>query len=291
MLLPSAAAAAVEVLRDPAVAKAHWPLFEVDERGRRTGEVIPRQPLQEGDFRGATIAAGPDSYLSPPTTGNAWSRHFLEQALPVPETAYRQHADSYLVTLAPLYGAVRVVPEPQGYYRIHGRNDYACRPACEKNRRNLDVYDRRCEALARHFARQGVTADPAAWKSRNPYYAWMHRLAAAADDLSVLLPLGCSVVLVDEDQWSDRWGGSSFIDGRDCVPFLEREGRYWGPPPDDESAIREFERLRDAGASFAVIGWPAFWWLNHYVGWHRHLSTNYRRVLDNDRLVVFDLRG
>jgi glycosyltransferase involved in cell wall biosynthesis len=291
VLLPSAAREAADALSDPAVVKAHWPLYEVDEAGTRTGEVVPRQPLPEGDFREATIAGGPDCYLSPPTTGNAWSRGFLEEVLPLPEPEYRRHADAYLVTLAPLYGRVKRVSEAQAHYRVHGRNDYACRPACEKNKRNLEIYDRRCAALKAHLARQGVTVDAASWKARNPYHAWMCRLAAATDDLTSILPRGCSMILVDEDQWADRWGGSGFIEGRQCVPFLERDGQYWGPPPDDATGIRELERLRESGAGFAVIGWPAFWWLGHYAGWHLHLRSRYRCVLENDRLVVFDLRG
>jgi Glycosyl transferase family 2 len=290
LLLPSAAGAAVDAFRDPAVVKAHWPLYEVDERGKGTGELVPRQALPEGDFREATISNGPDCYLSPPTTGNAWSRRFLDEVLPLPESEYRQHADAYLVTLAPLFGTVKRVPEPQAHYRIHGRNDYACRPAHEKNKRNLEVYERRCAALKAQLDRQGVSVDPAVWKTRNPYYAWMRRLAAATEELSTLLPLDCSVIVVDEDQWADRWGGSGLLEGRRSIPFLERDGQYWGPPPDDGVAIRELERLRQSGAGFVVIGWPAFWWLGHFAGWHRHLRSNYPCVLENDRLVVFDLQ-
>jgi glycosyltransferase involved in cell wall biosynthesis len=290
VLLPTAAAEAVNAFREPGVVKAHWPLVEVDEQGERTGGVFPPQPLPEGDFREATLAVGPDSYLSPPTSGNAWSRRFLEAVLPLPEPEYRQHADSYLTTLAPLFGTVKRVPEPQALYRVHGRNDYACRPAAEKNRRNLEIYDRRCAALAAQFARQGVRIDPADWKGRNPYYPWMRRLAAAADELAAAIPPGSTVILVDDGQWADRWGDGTFIEGRRWVPFVERDGRYWGPPADDAAAVREFERLRAAGAGFAAVGWPAFWWLDHYAGWHRHLRTAYRQVFANDRAVVFDLR-
>jgi glycosyltransferase involved in cell wall biosynthesis len=290
LLLPSAAATAADTLRHPGVVKAHWPLREVDATGRPTGAVVPRQPLSEGDFRAATIASGPDSYLSPPTTGNAWSRRFLAEVLPLPEPDYRQHADAYLCTLAPLYGRVRLIAEPQGLYRIHGRNDYASRPAAEKNRRNLDIFDRRCEALAAHLARQGGGVNPALWKDRNPYYAWMKRLNAATGDLAALAPPGSSLIVVDEDQWADRWGGSDLLEGRRTVPFLERGGQYWGPPPDDEAAIRELERLRAGGADFLVVGWPAFWWLDHYTGWHRHLREHYLCALRNDHLVAFDLR-
>ena len=79
------------------------------------------------------------------------------------------------------------------------------------------------------------------------------------------------------------------VTGRRYLPFTEREGQYWGPPPDDETAIRELERLRDGGASHLVFAWPAFWWLEHYAGLHGHLCSRYRRVLGNSRVIVFDL--
>ncbi len=61
-------------------------------------------------------------------------------------------------------------------------------------------------------------------------------------------------------------------------------------PTDDEHAIREIERLRQGGASFILFPWLTFWWLDHYSGMRRHLYTNSRCVLEDDRLVAFDLR-
>jgi hypothetical protein len=39
-----------------------------------------------------------------------------------------------------------------------------------------------------------------------------------------------------------------------------------------------------------VFAWPAFWWLEHYAGLREHLRSKFRCVLDNERLVAFDLR-
>ena len=99
----------------PGVAKVHWPLCEVDGDGTPTGAVVPRRPLQEGDLLAALIADGPDAYLSPPTSANAWARDFLASVLPMSEAAFRQHADMYLATLAPVFGQIRAVPVPLGY--------------------------------------------------------------------------------------------------------------------------------------------------------------------------------
>jgi len=113
----------------------------------------------------------------------------------------------------------------------------------------------------------------------------LHRLHLTMQDITTLIPPEKIFVLVDEDQL-----GGMITTGRHAVPFLERDGQYWGPPPDDETAIRELERLRQAGASFVVFAWPASWWLEYYSGLHRHLRSRFRCVLENDRLVVFDLQ-
>jgi hypothetical protein len=108
---------------------------------------------------------------------------------------------------------------------------------------------------------------------------------AAAQEVDALIPSGHTIILVDEEEFGGRVGA-----GRRRIPFLERGGQYWGAPPDDNTAIREFERLRQAGADFMIFGWPAFWWLDYYPGLHAHLRTRFPCLLRNDRLVVFDLR-
>ena len=158
--------------------------------------------------------------------------------MPMPEGTFRKHSDTYLMTLAPLYGRLRAAAEPQSCYRLHGGNDYACRPVDEKNRRNLEIYEERCLVLAHHLARHGVAADPARWKL-TPGYTWMHKFHLAAEAIKAVVPPGESFILVDDQQWSDPGGRGDVISGRRAIPFLERDGRYWGPPPDDAVAINE----------------------------------------------------
>ena len=76
-----------------------------------------------------------------------------------------------------------------------------------------------------------------------------------------------------------------------AIPFLEKNGKYWGPPADDTTAIRELERLRRTGARYIAFTWPAFWWTKHYGEFYRHLCEKFSRVLKDDRLLVFDLQN
>jgi len=114
---------------------------------------------------------------------------------------------------------------------------------------------------------------------------WNSQLHRSAKDIQSLIPAGNIFILVDEAKLPPGVFGDM-----KTVPFLERDGKYWGVPPDDDTAIRDVERLRQSGASFMVIAWPAFWWLDFYLELNRYLRSRFRCVLQNARLVVFDLR-
>ena len=115
--------------------------------------------------------------------------------------------------------------------------------------------------------------------------AWVNGLRRAAKDIKALIPAESTIILVDQASF----GNTFYPEGR-SIPFLERNGCYWGCPPDDDTAIREVERLRLVGANFIVFGWPAFWWLDHYIELHRYLRLKFPCTLENKRLVVFDMR-
>jgi glycosyltransferase involved in cell wall biosynthesis len=282
ILLPTAVEKAADLLGTGEPAKVHWPLWVIDEHGKRTGSLTPRQTLPEGDLREQVLQEGPSSTASPPTTGNAWSRRFLERVFPVPEAEYRLCADDYLYALAPAFGPIRRISEPQGSYRLHGQNRYQGMSFEQKLSVGFSVQDHQCRVLSKFFGDMGIEVDLNAWKSN----LWFHRIHLAIQEIIALVPPGDTFILVDRN----RWGTDDSIAGRRRMPFLEREGQYGGAPSDDRTALREFERLRESGATFIVFGWPAFWWLNDYLGLHRRLRSQFRCILENERLIVFDLR-
>lgn len=113
------------------------------------------------------------------------------------------------------------------------------------------------------------------------------RLAAVKREITAVVPVDEVLILVDDVCWE----ANEVAADRRAIPFLERDGHYWGRPVDDETAIREFERLRESGASFMVFGWPAFWWLDYYTGLRDYLRSRFPCVLENDYLVIFDIRS
>lgn len=109
------------------------------------------------------------------------------------------------------------------------------------------------------------------------------KLRQAREALVALIPAETPFVLVDEEQWRHT------LPHRCAWPFLEREGRYWGPPPDDATAWSELERLRQAGARYVVFAWGSFWWLSHYAEFARRLRQAGRVIRDDDVLLILDL--
>ena len=119
----------------PAASKVQYQMRVIDAAGRPTGICFP-------PFGGATdprrVREGflaTNGYPSPPGSGNAYARWFLERVLPVPSSCSHDAtrrlcrvcaaADSFLLAVAPVFGDVVTVRAPLASYRIHGRNEAA----------------------------------------------------------------------------------------------------------------------------------------------------------------------
>jgi hypothetical protein len=111
------------------------------------------------------------------------------------------------------------------------------------------------------------------------------RQGSALSEIRTVIPPGASYILVDELQ--TRLAADA---EHRALPFLERNGEYWGLPADSQEAIREIERMRQSGCTHIVFAWPAIWWLDYYRDMAEYLRTRNRCVLENGRLSIFDLR-
>ncbi len=102
--------------------------------------------------------------------------------------------------------------------------------------------------------------------------------------VEAVVPQESRYILVDED----RIMKPAVLPGR-VIPFLERDGQYWGIPADDAAAIAELKRLHAKGARFIVFPCITFWWLSHFSGLSAHLRSTAARVLENETVIIFDL--
>lgn len=131
------------------------------------------------------------------------------------------------------------------------------------------------------IARPGTAVDCALPKA--PTRGVTRRMEATRRALVEYMALDERFILVDEDQVRGD------LPHRNVTPFLERRGQYWGPPADDETAIRELERLRRAGAKAIAFTWPCFWWLEHYRKFAAYLRDSFSCRLQTRNLVVWEL--
>lgn len=97
------------------------------------------------------------------------------------------------------------------------------------------------------------------------------------------VPRGTVVLLADEDQLRTE------LQGVRAIPFVERNGSYWGPPGTDEEAIAEIRRTISTGVEWFIIAWPMFWAVDHYC-LARYLTENFETVEKNPSAIVLRIR-
>jgi glycosyltransferase involved in cell wall biosynthesis len=119
------------------LAKIQFPLASIDAEGREMGIRMPRRSLESGDV--TPLLLGEGHYVTPPMSGNAFSRKVLEHLMPMPE--HWRFADAYLLHAAPFWGRVKSLEQTLGFYRIHGRNQSAqSRGAASNTLTRLKMY-------------------------------------------------------------------------------------------------------------------------------------------------------
>jgi len=76
----------------------------------------------------------------PPTSGNIFSRKFLNSILPIPEKTYRICADEYLNHAGLRSQHIYHTPKTIGYYRSHGRNAYQINTFFCTNAKEISIH-------------------------------------------------------------------------------------------------------------------------------------------------------
>lgn len=273
---------------DPAAAKVQWPLEITDFTGKPIGRLSTKYRPPEGDLKEMVIREGP-FYDEDLTTGAFYPRWFVERVFPVPDSHYRNGADVYLTTLAPIFGPILNLDEPLGIYRHHDHNHYKGRELDDDRVRNyIARFEANAEALEKYLGRLNLPSEPRKWRETNFNYVWPQRLLCARQEIERSVPEGGVYILVDEAEW----GSGEQVRNRHSLHLMERDGQYWGSPPDEQTAINELERLRDQkDAGFVFFWWTAFWWFQEYPALLAHLRRRYRVVVDKDYLLGFDLNN
>jgi glycosyltransferase involved in cell wall biosynthesis len=114
--------------------------------------------------------------------------------------------------------------------------------------------------------------------------SWFEKREIARRELENMLPEGSTIILIDQDalSWED-------FRHHDILPFIGKNGCYWGPPASDAEALLELEKMHPLKARYLVFAWPAFWWFDHYKAFREYLLTHFRCLCKNSRLIIFEL--
>mgnify|MGYP001231146318 CR=1 FL=1 len=123
-------------------------------------------------------------------------------------------------------------------------------------------------------------ADAETWREET----WAMLTARLRSEVASVVPAGSSFLLIDDGAL-----GIEELDGRRAIPVLERDGEYYGAPEGGGQALAELERQVTAGVRHVAIAWPSFWWLQEYPELADQLSSSWRRVVDSDAAIVFEL--
>lgn len=203
MLLPEAAEIVVKAW-DANTTKVQFPSIVIDHAGAHTGKLWPnfRHGYRPELIKAQLIRTA--RYPTSATSGNAFSRRFLEELFPVPEDL--QALDSSLCMTAPLYGDVKTITEPLGKFRIHGANSWSQNTwQPEKLFFYLDQEIHRDAFVREWAAKLGLMINPNSLRA--DYGHLMHRMAckrvfpytyrSPKESVGTLIKDGIRAVLVD----------------------------------------------------------------------------------------------
>jgi hypothetical protein len=153
---------------NPALSKVQMQMQRIDSDGQPFGRVFPeywRIPTAE-QVRHWMITT--TSYPTPPGSGNAYARSFLERLFPLDDQC-GDATDSACLAAAPFLGDVLTIPKPLVLYRQHSSN----RSSVSADPRRLP--DQIQRALQRHRFAHAVSAHPAT-ESLAPIFRSRHLL-------------------------------------------------------------------------------------------------------------------
>lgn len=103
------------------ISKVQFQMMRIDRNGAATGSVFPLYDRVPSPELVRHWMRSTSAYPTPPGSGNAYSRHFLEKVLPLDDRC-GDATDSACLAAAPFLGDVVTVPKTLIGYRVHDDN-------------------------------------------------------------------------------------------------------------------------------------------------------------------------
>ena len=118
------------------------------------------------------------------------------------------------------------------------------------------------------------------------YIRYQQLIHQIRDVVHAALPLDARIAVVSKgDAELLKLGG-----GRASHFPQTFDGTYAGHyPSDSERAIAHLEEVRGRGAEYLLLPSTAFWWLEHYDDFRRHLDAHYHRCWIDESCIIYQL--
>jgi hypothetical protein len=132
-----------------------------------------------------------------------------------------------------------------------------------------------------------VSSQYSSYQELSKHVHYRRLIRRIRETVHTALPPGATVVVVSK-------GDEELLElgeGRRGLHFPQNEeGVYAGYyPADSAEAIAHLEELRARGAEFLLFPGTAFWWLEKYEEFGRHLDSCYRRVWEDEACIIYGL--
>jgi len=102
----------------PGISKVQYRMNLIDATGTQLGSAIPQFPPKDDPEKLRRIFLRTMAYITPPGSGNAYSRDFVRNVFAFGPTI--PQSDAVLLTIAPILGDILTIRKPLARYRIHG---------------------------------------------------------------------------------------------------------------------------------------------------------------------------
>jgi glycosyltransferase involved in cell wall biosynthesis len=145
----------------PGVSKVQFRMNLINTAGIQLGTAIPQFPRRDNPERLRRTFLRTMAYTTPPGSGNAYSRNFVQEVFAFSPSI--PQSDAVLLTLAPILGDVLTIQKPLARYRLHNTS-YSAMPSLEafklRERLHQDVEKARFFASVSRQLRLPVPLDP-----------------------------------------------------------------------------------------------------------------------------------
>lgn len=121
-------------------------------------------------------------------------------------------------------------------------------------------------------------------RSERATASWEQTLGRIAMTVQRLVPERSTIAAVD------KWDPTLLhLSGRKGFHFPDRRLMPEGYPRTGAAAIEHLERLRNRKTRYLVVPSAAFWWLDYYTDFRRHLDDHYHQVWKDEDCILYDL--